>query len=338
VDATYVGSKLGYALDNAGRLFRTPDDGSAWSPIGTGTTARVQALFAWKGGRLALIGPKGVRISTKKGISSKPVAGPISKLALNSVDAAGNKLIFAYGASSIAVSKDRGATWKVLRRPVGSGKIVRLDMVDAKYGYLLDSNAELFATKNGGLRWKRVDTTGANLAVSMAFGDRKHGYLTDNTGRVLATADGGATWSRQYPFYDSNATSFSLVAAPAGLSALTLVEGTNRIFGTTTGGRIGSSSLLTIKPSATKARLNAVVRVTGKLSPATGTERVVVLARVKNAKGGTRWTPKEVTVSATGTFTTAWKIQATTDFIARWSGDAAHDGDAAPLVVVKLRK
>ena len=63
-----------------------------------------------------------------------------------------------------------------------------------------------------------------------------------------------------------------------------------------------------------------------------------MLARVVGAKGGTRWVPQERTVSATGTFTTSWRITATTEFIARWSGDAAHDGDAAPLKIVKLRK
>ena len=86
-------------------------------------------------------------------------------------------------------------------------------------------------------------------------------------------------------------------------------------------------------PSALKVRKNTVVRVTGKLTPAIGTERVAVLARVVNAKGGTRWISQERTVSATGTFTTSWKISAATEFIARWSGDAAHDGDAAPLAM-----
>ena len=86
-------------------------------------------------------------------------------------------------------------------------------MLDAKYGYLLDSKAEVFVTKNGGTKWTRIETTGANVAASMAFGDRKHGYLTDNTGRVLATADGGATWARQYPFYDQRPTPQSQIAA-----------------------------------------------------------------------------------------------------------------------------
>jgi hypothetical protein len=172
----------------------------------------------------------------------------------------------------------------------------------------------------------------------MAFGDRRHGYITDNTGRVLATSDAGATWARQYPFYDQSGNSRSLVSTTRSLSATTLVIGTNRVFTTGTGGRIGSSSLLTLTPSTKKARKNSIVRVTGKLTPANGTERVAVLARVVNAKGGTRWISQERTVSATGTFTTSWKLSASTEFIARWSGDAARDGDAAPLAIVKLRK
>ena len=173
----------------------------------------------------------------------------------------------------------------------------------------------------------------------MAFGDRKHGYLTDNTGRVLATADGGATWARQYPFYDATADLDSRMSPrPTSSSALTLVTGTNRVFATTTGGRIGSASKLTIAPSAKTVRKGTVVRVTGKLTPATGSERVAVLARVVNAKGGTRWVSQERTVSATGTFTTSWRISASTEFIARWSGDASHDGDAAPLKIVTLKK
>ena len=63
---------------------------------------------------------------------------------------------------------------------------------------------------------------------------------------------------------------------------------------------------------------------------------MAVLARVVDAKGGTRWMSQERTVSATGTFTTSWRITASTEFIARWSGDASHDGDAAPLKIVTL--
>jgi photosystem II stability/assembly factor-like uncharacterized protein len=337
IDATFSGLKRGYAVDDHGSVLRTDDEGATWKIVQAASAKKVHAVYAWKPSRVALVGAKGVQISKNAGAKAKPVKGKIAKLSLTSVNAAG-KSLFVYGPRAIAMTADSGKTWKTVRRPARSGSIVSLDMLDAKSGFLLDSRAELYSTKTGGKKWIRIETTGANLAVAMAFGDRKHGYLTDNSGRVLATADGGATWARQYPFYDANSTSFSTVVAPSKLSALSLVEGTNRVFGTTTGGRIGSGSQLTITPSAPKVRAGTVVRVTGKLSPATGSERVAVLARVTNAKGGTRWVSQERTVSATGTFTTSWTITASTAFIARWSGDSAHDGDAAPLAIVKLRK
>lgn len=336
LDVTSLSVSRIFALTSAG-IQRTSNGGTTWARARIGSSVKPKAIFAWKPSRLLIVGSKGVRVSTKNGSASKPAKGKISKLALTSVDRARSS-VFVYGKRSIASTKNKGKTWTIVKGPRRSGSIVKLDMVDPKYGFLLDSKAELFSTKTGGKKWKRVETTGANVASSMAFGDRRNGYLTDNTGRVLATADGGATWSRQYPFYDATANSISLIAAPARRSALTLVSGSNRVFGTTTGGRIGNSSRLTITPSAKSARKGTVVRVTGKLTPATGAERVAVLARVVNAKGGTRWVSQERTVSATGTFTTSWRMSATTEFIARWSGDSSHDGDAAPLRIVKLRK
>lgn len=336
-DATAVGAQRIYIVSNSVGLQVSNDGGQSWKVVNTGTKAASRAIFAWKASRLLLVGLHGVRISNQSGAKSKPVPGKISQRSLTSVDAAG-KAVYVYGKSDIASTLDKGKTWRIVRKPRGAGAVRRLDMVDPRKGYLLDSRAELFVTNTGGRTWTRIETTGANVAVSMAFGDFNHGYLTDNTGRVLATADGGKTWSRQYPFFDSNLTSNSLVAATDKLSAMTLVAGTNRVFSTTLGGRIGSSSRLTITSSASKVRKGTVVRVTGTLTPANGTERVAVLARVVNAKGGTRWTPIDRTVSATGTFMTSWRISASTQFIARWSGDAARDGDAAPLTVVKLRK
>ncbi len=336
LDVTSSSSSRIFAL-TAGGIQRSSNGGTTWVRAGIGSKVKPKGIFAWKPSRVLIVGSKGVRVSIRNGSASKPAKGKIAKLSLSSVDRAGSS-VFAYGKKAIASTSTKGRTWSTTRAPRGAGSIIKLDMIDSKYGFLLDSKAELFSTRTGGKRWTRMETTGANVASSMAFGDIRHGYLTDNTGRVLATADGGATWARQYPFYDALANSISLVAAPGRLAALTLVSGTNRVFGTTTGGRIGNASQLTITPSAKAVRKGTIVRVTGKLTPATGTERVAVLARVVNAEGGTRWVTQERTVSATGTFTTSWRMSATTGFIARWSGDASRDGDAAPLRIVKLRK
>lgn len=338
IDVAPVGARRFFALDKAGKLYRSENLGADWKTAGSWKRKRPLGVFAWTSRRVAVAGPAGVSISTNGGAKFRAAAGKGARLTFTAVDRAGKKAVFAYGGRDIAVSKDKGATWSKVNRPRGVRAPFKLEMLDAKYGYVLDANAELFKTTNGGRRWKRIETTGANTAVSMAFGDRKHGYLTDNTGRILATSDAGATWARQYPFYDAGEKSPALVAANSRTGALTLVDGSNKIFWTQSIGRIGKPSKLTIKPSATKVRSGTVVRVTGKLSPATGIEQVTVLARVVGARGGTKWVSQQRPVSATGTFTSPWKITATTEFIARWSGDASHDGDAAPIRIVKLRK
>jgi photosystem II stability/assembly factor-like uncharacterized protein len=336
VDAMASGRRV-LALSQSGNLYASGDGGVTWKRVGTGLDAAPSGLLLLKGGSSVLIGPRGVFVARRWGKRPRRASGPAGGMTLRAGDLAGGAA-FVYGPHRIAVTTDRGRSWQRLRAPRRSARIVDLEMIDRKNGFLLDSAAEVFVTKDGGERWLRLETTGANTAASLAFGDRKHGYITDATGRVLATADGGKTWSRQYPYFDSTAAAPLLVTGLSRSGALTLVSGTNRIFATSTAGGVGRPSVLTISTSAKRVRRGSVVPVNGTLTPATGIERISVLARVTGAKGGTQWTSQNVTVSPEGTFTTRWKITADTEFIARWSGDFAHDGDGAPLKVVRLRR
>lgn len=335
-DAVSRGEKV-LAVGTSGELWTSDDAGASWRLTDTGSGAKTRALAAFKGGRVLLVGPRGVRVSTRWGAGSKAARGPVSRLTLSSVDQAGSAL-FVHGSKYLAVTTDRGKTFKRLRLPRGAGSISELEMLSARHGYLLDSKAEVYATGDGAKTWQRIETTGANTASSLAFGDTKNGYIADATGRVLATSDAGKTWARQYPFFDAAAGAPVLLAGTTQRGALALVRGSATIFRTSTGGRIGRSSKLTIKPASSRVRKGTIVAVTGRLSGATGVERVAVLARVANARGGTQWVTQNVTVSPTGNFSTKWKITYPTMFIARWSGDAARDGDAAPLTRVRLRR
>ncbi|MEA2467700.1 MAG: hypothetical protein QOJ57_1826, partial [Thermoleophilaceae bacterium] len=40
-------------------------------------------------------------------------------------------------------------------------------------------------------------------------------------------------------------------------------------------------------------------------------------------------------VSSSGTFTSSIRVRATTDLVAQWYGDAAHDGDGSTTLVIK---
>lgn len=335
IDAAAVGNDV-LALEDSGSLLHSPDGGLAWLEVESGVKEKPSAILLWPGGRTSLVARGGLFTSRDWGANARRARGSGGSR-LTGADPAG-RAAFAYGARQIYATRDRGRSWRVVRGPRGAGRIVGLDMLDSRHGYLLDSEAEIFATADGGRRWRRIEGTGANQAVSIAFGDLRHGYLGDQEGRILATRDGGRTWERQYPFYDGTAKSPLVMAGLSGSAALALVRGSERIFSTASAGRAGQDSRLTIRPAARSVRRGSVVPVTGSLSPAVGGERVSVLARAAGAVGGTRWSTQDVTVSPKGTFITKWKVTTDTVFIARWSGDAARDGDAAPLMRVRLRR
>lgn len=338
VDAAFPTLNRGFVLDSLGAVLRTDSRGSSWRFLDTGVTTRPHALHAIDDSNVLLIGPRGVLRSTNAGDRFSSVGDRrFRRLALSKLDTAG-KVLFAYGSRSIVVSTNGGLKWKSMLKPKRVSGIRKLDMVSSKTGYLLDTRNEVWFTGTAGRRWARIETTGGGTLNSMAFSSRTTGYLSSPDGRVLATNDAGRTWSRQYPFFDSTQRSPMTLAAPADKSAFMLVNGTNRVFTTTSGGKIGQPSELTIRSSSRRVRKKTVIRVTGKLIPAAGGERVTVLARAVGAKPGTRWTAQERTVSAAGTFTTSWRITKPTIFVARWSGDSSRDGDAAPSVKVLVRR
>jgi photosystem II stability/assembly factor-like uncharacterized protein len=244
------------------------------------------------------------------------------------------------GKTAINYTKNQGKTWTQVKRPKRVKSIKRIDFTDAKTGYLLDANFELWKTSNAGKKWIRIDTTGDDFTRDMAFGDAKHGYLADGSGRILATSDGGATWSEQFPDIAAPAKGgISPVLGFLGAKSAILAEaGSNTVFSTATFGQVGTPSKLTIKASSTKTKKNSTVRVTGKLTPAQGGEQVTVLTRPVGAKDGAHWKEQTVTVSLAGTFTTSWKVSQALTVVAYWAGDGGHDGDGATPLKINLKK
>lgn len=337
VDATFPTTTRGYVVDTKGDLTRSNDGGVSWTFLDSGSS-RPKALYAPSEDVILLVGSKGVRRSANGGLNfSQTGSKSFRKTSLTAVDGAGSA-VFVRNSKSIFLSKTGGRTWSTVKKPKKAKKITQLDMVDAKRGYLLDSTKELWQTTSGGKKWTRIETTGANTASSIAFGDFKTGYIADSTGRMLLTEDAGKSWARQYPFYEASSFRPALVAAFGAKSALLAIAGTNTVYSTDTAGRIGVNSKLTLKASTTRARKGSTVRVTGRLTPAQGNEQVAVLARVVGATGGTKWTQLVRTVSIGGTFTTSWKITKPTVIIARWSGDASHDGDGTTALKISVSK
>jgi photosystem II stability/assembly factor-like uncharacterized protein len=352
LDVSFPTVDDGYALDVSGGVFNTLDGGQTWATLNTGSTARPNAVYAPTPTSVMVIGPTGIRRSTDSGGSFSAVRGDaVSRTPLGSVDRAGDAIV-AWGPQDVIVSGDGGKTWKAVRKP---GKYVKVkgkkakvnrlgvrkvDFVDARTGFLLDAVGRLWRTGTGGASWTELPGVGTNQARGLSFSSATKGYLVISTfgdvgsptGFLLRTDDGGATWHPQ--FVESQVIAEDGVAA--GGATDYLLGGQQALLFSTTGGDSGASSELTIKAPKTTYPKPAHIVVTGRLTPASGNERVTVSYR---RPGATRWTAQTVTVSANGSFTSSWDVaRGANQFVAQWQGNFRSHGDGSKLLTVNVKK
>jgi photosystem II stability/assembly factor-like uncharacterized protein len=352
LDVSFPTVNDGYALDIAGGVFNTNDGGQTWATLNTGSTARAHAVYAPAPATVMVIGPTGVRRSTDSGGSFDAVRGDaVSQTPLDGVDRAGGAIV-AWGAQDLIESVDNGKTWKKVLKPgkyvkvrgkkakVNRLGIRRADFVDARTGFLLDVSGRVWRTTSGGSRWTELPGVGTNAARGMSFSSAKDGYLVISTfgdvrqptGFLLRTDDGGATWHPQ--FVVSNPIADDGVAA--GGATDYLLGGQQSLLYSTTRGDSGSASELTIRAPRTAYAKPAHIVVTGRLSPASGNERITVSYR---RPGSTRWTSQTVTASANGAFTSSWNLaRGANQFVAQWQGNFRSHGDGSKVLTVTVKK
>lgn len=334
-DASFATETVGFALDIGGTLFRTDNGGVSWKILNTGTSTAPRALLALDANRILLIGPRGIRRSTDGGGSFAPVRGRVARANLIDYDRAGSA-VFVFDFKSVFVSTTAGQSWKKVKRPPTRADLEAVDFVSAKRGFILTYEGRLWRTTNGGRKWREVPL-GSDSGFELAFSDSNNGFVAVRdfagkfNGYVLRTTDGGKTWQPQ--LLDDEGIDTDGLVVTGGNSAIALSL-SNALFATTTGGQAGSATSLSLRTNSRTLRKKSRITVTGKLSPAEGGEQVVVSMRGAKLK---RWRHQVVTVAANGSFTTSWKVKATSYFAAQWAGDDTRAGDGSKLLTVKVR-
>lgn len=335
VDASFLSPTVGYALDSTGAALKTDDGAASWQILTTGTQAKPNALVAFDANQVLLIGPTGLRRSTNGGGEFSGVKGKASRSArLSDYDRAGSST-FAYGAKALISSTNNGKSWKKVKRPPRAS-LGTVDFVSKRLGFAVTTKGALWQTRNGGRRWSRLLGTGyahPNSDVfDVSFSSARSGWFVANsfgeTGIALRTSDGGKTWRPQVV---TEQPIFGIVAT-GDKTGLLHTYGEN-LFATTTGGDAGTPTTLKLKANKRQVKKRTRVKVTGKLTPAEGAERVTV-----SAFDGRRWRKATETVASNGTFTTTWRVSRTSYFVAQWAGDDDRAGDGTTALVVKVRK
>jgi photosystem II stability/assembly factor-like uncharacterized protein len=336
LDVSFPTNADGFALDTAGGLFRTHDGGATWRPLDTGSTANASAALAVSASTVLLAGPRGLRRSTDGGDTFAAVSNrAVSRAALTSLDLAGSTIV-ASGPRAVFRSADRGRTWRAVGRPSKRSVARKVDFLTARAGFWLGADGRVFRTADGGRRWTQLVGVGTSDAAGMAFSSARRGYLvfsrfgdvTAPSGFLLRTTDAGATWHPQL-VVGSPIPGDGIAAAGNGVDYL--LGGDAGLLFSRSGGDAGRASTLTLRAPRRVTRPGSVA-VTGRLSPASGNERVTVSLL---PPGSTRWVHQTVRTGANGAFTTSWRLRrGTSTFVAQWAGDFRSSGDgSAPLAV-----
>ncbi len=350
-DAAFPTTTVGYAVNEGGTVYKTANGGLSWSILNAGGGAPA-ALLAPSAGTVVLVGPTGLRRSTNAGASFGPVSGSVvlgsrhrkvlrRRLSVFPLFAGGETVgsaMLAWGDEAIE-SRDGGAHWTLIPRPLKHGNIESLSFVSPTTGYAV-SLQRLFFTRNGGGSWKEINSMGS-MALggqgAISFSSAADGYAMFAGGdkEVLRTSDGGRTWTRE-----TLPRKVEDVAA-AGLVDYLLGEG--GLFQTESGGLNTTSSTLTISIAGphklTRKKLGQAhgrVKLKGMLRPALGGETVDVGYRTA---GRAVWRQATATVASNGAFTlNVSGIFATTDFVAQWAGEGPVAGAGTPAVELRVTR
>ena len=330
--ASFASGDVGYAVDTAGTVFKSINGGASWAILNVDDPFTPVDVIAVTPDRVVLLGLDGsLRRSGDGGRTFSDITLPKGVRTVRSIDRAGGALFF-QAASGIFASGNGGATWRAIASPKVGTRVQRIraaTCMSAGACWAVTSANRLMLTVNGGRTWiDRTAGLGSTSVARMSFSDRNRGYViparTDLPGdTVLRTTDGGLSWTPG--LLPANA---DLVAATPGVDYL-LSQG--NVFTTTTGGQRGTPSTLTLTPSVAVVRGRTTVTLRGRLSPASGGEKVIV------SRGAGGFAAQTATVAANGSFTAQFVVTKTSTFVAQWSGDATRAGDGSPAVTVTRR-
>ncbi|MBS1797905.1 MAG: hypothetical protein JSS81_29055 [Acidobacteria bacterium] len=103
------------------------------------------------------------------------------------------------GAALMSTS-DQGKTWKVFWSMKSDSRIVGLDFLDDRAGWILLGDGQILHTNDGGRSWQpfsRLPADAAGETSSIDFVNPTLGFAVGGEGLILRTDDGGLTWQRQ---------------------------------------------------------------------------------------------------------------------------------------------
>ena len=333
VDVAFPTAGLGFALDQGGALFRTDNGGASWRVVDVDVSQPPQAVYSPDGRVVLLVGLRGMLRSTDGGRNFTRVQHEVVRIrTLMNADRAGSATL-AYGPRVIAVSTNRGRTWRRIVRPTQKAEVAGADFVSAERGYVVETDGRMYTTGNAGRTWTEVVGAGRPVGPNVAFSTRRNGWVSLGSfpSTVMRTTDGGRSWHPQL-IGDAGAPVIAAPTPNVGFAAFGGFGEPGVVF-TRTGGDAGADSRLTISTPQRVLSRSRTITINGRLTPVIGGEQVEVWIRSLNRRD---WRTERAPVASDGTFSIRHRVRRATVFVAQWAGHTRTAGDGSPPLIVRI--
>jgi photosystem II stability/assembly factor-like uncharacterized protein len=130
-----------------------------------------------------------------------PESGPVSintmqRLLIVDAASVGTRVVAVGDRGWIALSDDRGASWKRAKSPAAP-LLTAVDFIDDKRGWAVGHDAMILATADGGETWTKQFSGPLDQGplLDVHFVDAKRGFAVGAYGTFYETSDGGAKWA-----------------------------------------------------------------------------------------------------------------------------------------------
>jgi photosystem II stability/assembly factor-like uncharacterized protein len=197
----YDASGEGFAVGLGGRIYKTTNSGTTWTPQASGTT---QNLFgvSFRGANtsnVTVVGNAGAILTTTNGGSTWTTQTSGGQ-DLTGVSFGGNSptVGVAVGLSgTIRRTTDGGLSWTTVTSPT-TESLTAVKMMNQNVGWAVGENGVILYTSNGGASWStQTSNTTQELRDVAGFNDFVPAVAVGNNGTIRRTTNGGITWTTQ---------------------------------------------------------------------------------------------------------------------------------------------
>lgn len=174
-----------------------------WKQVNSGTDKHLYGVNFIDGKLGWAAGSDGLVISSKDGGKSWMGTGPIAQLSTTltqiSFTTPQNGWVVSIG--KVHYTGSGGNSWVVQHHERSStGKspgILDIHFVTKSEGWAVGGLGTVLHTQNGGVKWKKINTSSEKHLWGVYFADPKHGWIVGEDSEILHTQDGGKQWTRQ---------------------------------------------------------------------------------------------------------------------------------------------